>query len=71
MLRVHVNTTPHLLAVLGGGDVKVHVAISNVAIAHHPGHLISQPLPHDSDAVIEHAQGQRNVVFVAIAILQK
>ena len=70
-MTVNVIAMPHLLAVLGGGDVKMHVAISNVAITHHPGHLTSQPLPHDSDAVIEHTQGQGDVVFVTVAILQK
>ena len=31
------NPVHHLLAVLGGGDVQVHVAVPNVAVANHPG----------------------------------
>ena len=65
----------------------MHVAVPDVAIAHHPGHGARQPLSHHSDAdrevkschvrlspqspVVEDTQGQGDVVFVAVAILEQ
>ena len=49
----------------------MHVAVTNVTVSHHPGHLTAQPFPHHGDGVVEDGEGEGDVVLVAVSILQQ
>merc|ERR550517_1220636 len=60
-----------ITAWLWRGDVEMHVAVTNVTVSHHPGHLTAQPFPHHGDGVVEDGEGEGDVVLVAVSILQQ
>ena len=41
LVEERLDPVHHLLAVLGGGDVQVHVPVSHVTITNHPGGTLS------------------------------
>ena len=54
-----------------GRDVEVHVAVPDVTVSDHSGHRAPEPLPHHRDRVVEDGERQRDVVLVAVPVLQQ
>ena len=48
----------------------MHVAVTNVTVSHHPGHLTTQPFPHHGDGVVEDGEGEGDVVLEAVTVLR-